>query len=62
GDWDGDGEDTFAVRRGFTYHVKNSLTGGEADLVLNYGRTDDEVYVGDWDGDTIDTLGVRRTP
>ncbi|HLV05646.1 MAG TPA: nuclease, partial [Actinomycetaceae bacterium] len=62
GDWDGDGRDTFAVRRGAQYFVKNSLRGGDADVVMTYGRADDEVYVGDWDGDGKDTIGVRRTP
>ncbi|MDD9204881.1 hypothetical protein PU560_00210, partial [Georgenia sp. 10Sc9-8] len=60
--WDGDGHDTFTVRRGAAYHVANSLSGGDADLVLTYGRANDHVYVGDWDGDGQDTLGVRRTP
>ncbi|WP_324651381.1 multicopper oxidase domain-containing protein [Georgenia sp. H159] len=60
GDWDGDGADTFAVRRGNTYHLTNSLRGGAADVVVAYGRPDDVVLVGDWDGDGADTLAVRR--
>ena len=46
GDWDGDGKDTFAVRRGNAYHVKNSLRGGDADVVFTYGRSGDVVLVG----------------
>ena len=60
GDWDGDGIDTLAVRRGNIFYIKNSLDGGVADLEIAYGRPGDVVVVGDWDGDGIDTLGVRR--
>jgi hypothetical protein len=60
GDWDGDGTDTLAVRRGREYHVKNSISGGPADAVAAYGRPDDAVYTGDWDGDGTDSLTVRR--
>ncbi|MEE6282283.1 multicopper oxidase family protein [Georgenia sp. MJ170] len=60
GDWDGDGIDTLAVRRGDTFHFSNSLTGGPADVVVTYGRPQDEILVGDWDGDGTDTLAVRR--
>jgi hypothetical protein len=60
GDWDGNGTDTLAVRRGNIFYVKNSLTGGGADTVFAYGRPGDTVLVGDWDGDGTDTLAVRR--
>ena len=60
GDWDGDGRDTLAVRRGSKFYVTNSLTGGEADRVFNYGRADDTILVGDWNGDGKDTFAVRR--
>src|SRR5690606_27239257 len=50
----------FAVRRAATYHVKNSLRGGDADVVLTYGRAGDVVLAGDWDGDGRDTFAVRR--
>ncbi|WP_418606417.1 hypothetical protein [Georgenia sp. SUBG003] len=60
GDWDGDGTDTFAVRRGNAYHIKNSISGGPADRVVYYGKAGDEVVVGDWDGTGGDTLAVRR--
>ncbi|MEZ7898933.1 MAG: 5'-nucleotidase C-terminal domain-containing protein [Flaviflexus sp.] len=60
GDWDGDGVDTFAVRRGNEFFVKNSVAGGNADVTFKYGRAGDDVLVGDWDGDGTDTLAVRR--
>lgn len=60
GDWDGDGVDTLAVRRGNEYHVKNSITPGPADQVIVYGRPDDEAYPGDWLGTGADTIAVRR--
>src|SRR5690625_4100443 len=37
GDWNRSGRDTLAVRRGSAYHFKNSLSGGDADRVVNYG-------------------------
>ncbi|MHC5248698.1 GH25 family lysozyme [Enterococcus sp. LJL90] len=60
GDWNGNGQDTIAVRRNNTYHLRNSLTSGTADLVIKYGNNDDEVYFGDWDGDGKDGIVVRR--
>jgi hypothetical protein len=60
GDWDGDGTDTLAVRRGATYYFKNGVNGGVADKVITYGKPTDQVLVGDWDGDGKDTLAVRR--
>jgi hypothetical protein len=48
------------VRRGIAYYFKNSISGGEADTVIAYGKADDAVLVGDWDGDGKDTLAVRR--
>ncbi|TNC18268.1 amidase [Georgenia sp. 311] len=57
GDWDGDGSESVAVRRGSTFHVPDP-TGAEA--VLSYGRPGDAVLVGDWDGDGTDTFAVRR--
>ena len=60
GDWDGDGIDTFAVRRGNTFFIKNAINAGAADETIVYGRVGDEVLVGDWDADGIDTFIVRR--
>lgn len=60
GDWDGDGVDTLAARRGNVYHFTNSPTGATIDAVVTYGRPDDTVLAGDWDGDGVETLAVRR--
>ncbi len=57
---DGDGVDTFAIRRGNTFYVKNDVAGGPADQTFAYGRAGDEVLVGDWDGDGVDTFIARR--
>ncbi|MDY5147635.1 hypothetical protein DDD64_01600 [Actinotignum sanguinis] len=60
GDWNGDGQQTLAVRRGNQIYIKNSLAGGIADEVISFGRADDTIAVGDWDGDGKDTFAVRR--
>jgi hypothetical protein len=60
GDWNGDGVDTLAVRRGNTFHVRDRNTTGPADATFAYGDPGDAVLVGDWDGDGRDTLAVRR--
>ncbi|WP_169925906.1 gamma-glutamylcyclotransferase family protein [Serinibacter salmoneus] len=60
GDWDGDGRDSLAVRRGRTFYFTNRSGAGSAQKVYSYGNASDEVFVGDWDGDGIDTLAVRR--
>ena len=52
--------DTLAVRRDNVYYFKYSISGGEADQVVGYGRPGDQVLVGDWNGDWQDTLCVRR--
>jgi len=62
GDWDGNGTDTLAVRRGNTYYLRYSLASGPADKAFSYGRATDTTFVGDWNGDGVDTLGVRRAP
>lgn len=60
GDWDGNGTDTFGVRRGNTFYLNNTISGGSTDIQFNYGKAGDEVIIGDWDGNGTDTLGVRR--
>ncbi|MCK6210457.1 C40 family peptidase [Georgenia sp. EYE_87] len=60
GDWDGDGVDTLAYRRGNTFYVRNTNTTGPHELTFSYGRAGETVLVGDWDGDGVDTLAVRR--
>lgn len=59
GDWNGDGKDTIALRRGHNYHVSNRVRGGGTALIV-YGKPNDVVLVGDWDGDGRDTFAVRR--
>jgi hypothetical protein len=60
GDWDGNGSDTLAVRRGNVYLLRNSNSSGPADVSVTYGDPGDTVLVGDWDGNGSDTLAVRR--
>lgn len=60
GDWNGDGADTLAVRRGAVFHVTNSNSPGVADYSFSFGIPGDEYLVGDWDGDGVDTLTIRR--
>jgi hypothetical protein len=52
--------DTPVVRRGADYHVKDSMSAGEADSVFRYGRSGDEVWFTDTDGNGTDTPVVRR--
>lgn len=59
GDWDGNGTDTLALRRGNTFYINNGHD-GTADRVIHYGRPGDVILVGDWDGDGVDTFAVRR--
>ncbi len=59
GDWDGDGKDTLALRRGNTYLVYDAHP-GQKFRTIRYGRPGDVVLVGDWNGDGKDTLAVRR--
>ncbi len=60
GDWDGNRSDTFGVRRGNQYFLRNRASTGVADIVLAYGQAADELFVGDWNGDGTDTFAVRR--
>ncbi len=60
GDWNGDGKDTLMLRRGNTFHLKNTLASGGADKTFSYGRAKDVILVGDWNGNGKDTLAVRR--
>jgi hypothetical protein len=65
GDWDGDGDDTPAVREfGTNVWFLNNDIGEEpshgVDVSLRYGTWRDFPLVGDWDGDGDDTIGVRQ--
>jgi len=48
------------VRRGDRYFIRNSNSGGPADLDFHFGRPDDTPVVGDFNGDGVQTVGVRR--
>ncbi len=60
GDWNGDGIETPGVRRGSTFYLRDSLSGGSANRIATFGRVTDIPVVGDWDGDGRDTIGVVR--
>ncbi|MCU1659210.1 MAG: domain containing protein [Pseudonocardiales bacterium] len=67
GDWNGDGIDTPGVVRfqngtaNAVWLLKNTNTGGTADLSFGYGRRSDGPPVpGDWNADTRDTPGIIR--
>ncbi len=61
GDWDGDGTDELAVRRGNEIIIDYD-SDGAADRGIFYGlgNEEDQYLVGDWDGDGTDELAVRR--
>ena len=58
GDWDGNGIDDLAYRRGKTFTLMDLPT--RRTTVISYGKPGDEVFVGDWDGNGTDTFAVRR--
>jgi hypothetical protein len=60
GDWDNDGIDTFAVRRGNVIYIRNDFISGVAQTTIGYGKATDILLVGDWNGDMIDTFAVQR--
>jgi hypothetical protein len=43
-----------------SWYLKNSNSGGAADLVFPYGDPSDQAVKGDWDGDGDDTVGIYR--
>jgi|GEM_PF-481727 len=61
GDWDGDGRDNIAVRRGNQILMDTNFD-GTADIVQDFGNgnTEDQYLVGDWNGDGRDNIAVRR--
>jgi hypothetical protein len=58
GDWNGDGTDDIAHRKGKLITLLDVPTGNVAQIA--FGKPGDEVFVGDFDGDGIDTFAVRR--
>ncbi|QQM67241.1 alpha-1,6-glucosidase domain-containing protein [Actinomyces weissii] len=61
GDWDGDGDDSWAVRVGtrVVFYADNRVD-APVYASISLGRSTDQVLVGDWDGDGYDTLALRR--
>jgi putative allergen V5/tpx-1 related protein len=41
-------------------YLRNSLSGGKADVAYAYGRATDTAVAGDWDADGKDSVWVRR--
>lgn len=61
GDWDGNGTDTLAVRRGNQILYQPTINSATGTVVsFGNGNGEDQYLVGDWDGDGRDTLAVRR--
>jgi hypothetical protein len=60
GDWNGNGQDTVGVFRKGRWFLKNSLSQGDADIVIDYGLPGDIPVVGDWFGLGADSIGVYR--
>ncbi len=59
-DWDGDGVDEVAVRRGDRVFLRSELSAGPVDVSFSFGAIGDGLVAGDWDGDGEATLGVQR--
>ena len=51
---------TPAIVRNGVWYVRNSDSGGVADLTFAFGATGDIAIAGDWNGDHVDTVGYVR--
>ncbi|MBI5917301.1 MAG: hypothetical protein HY842_18180 [Bacteroidetes bacterium] len=61
GDWDGDGKDNIAVRRGGSIQMDFNFDGNyDKEQAYGYGNSEDKYIVGDWDGDGRDNIAVIR--
>jgi hypothetical protein len=60
GDWNGDGTKTPGVHRSNLFLLRNSNSGGSAQISFGYGSPNDIAVAGDWDGDGTETVGVIR--
>jgi N-acetylmuramoyl-L-alanine amidase len=60
GDWNGDGVWTPGAVRAGVWRLRNSNTGGAADVTFQFGRSGDRYLTGDWDGDGDFTPAVQR--
>ena len=52
--------DTVGIYRNGVFYLRNSNTGGTADIVFGYGNPGDIPVVGDWMGQGKDTVGIYR--
>lgn len=60
GDWDGDGRDNLATRRGNTILMDTNFD-GQVDQQITFAVDKaDQYLVGDWDGDGKDNIAVRQ--
>lgn len=59
GDWNGDGEATFGIKRGNQILLDND-NDGVAEKNYYYGNAHDIPLVGDWDGNGTDTISLKR--
>ncbi|MEM6399161.1 MAG: hypothetical protein AAF757_02855 [Cyanobacteria bacterium P01_D01_bin.116] len=61
GDWNGDGRDNIAVRRGNRILMDTNFDGlHNIEQSYGSGNSEDEYLVGDWNGDGRDNIAVRR--
>jgi len=60
GDWNGDGDDTPGIVRAGVWYLRNSTTGGNADVSFAFGNPSDTPVVGDWDGNRTTNPAVFR--
>ncbi|MFD8492728.1 CHAP domain-containing protein [Amycolatopsis sp. NPDC059657] len=58
GDWDGNGTTTVGIHRGNTFYLRNSNSGGVADVTFGYGDHGWIPIVGDWNGTGRTSVGV----
>jgi hypothetical protein len=63
GDWNCDGDETPGVYRLSTggVYLRNSHSGGNADISFLFGNPGDRAIAGDFDGDGCDTVSVYRS-
>jgi hypothetical protein len=58
GDWDGNGTTTVGIHRGNTFYLRNSNTGGIADVQFGYGDHGWIPIAGDWNGTGRTSIGA----
>ena len=61
GDWDNNGTDTIALKRGNVYYFSTAnVSGPGAYWAIAWGQANDDAVSGDWDNNGTDTLGLKR--